>query len=56
MIADVITVAMVGMNFCRGVVSIEGIWRRIYPFGRHLSVMAFHILLQIEVQNFLLSA
>ncbi len=56
MVADVITLAIVGLNFCRTVVSIEGMWRPIYLFRRHLAVVAFHIVLQVEAQNVLLSA
>ena len=56
MISDVINVAVVGMNFCRGVVSIEGIWRLMSFLGRHLAFAAFQIMLQMEAQNFLWSA
>ncbi len=56
MTADVISVAIVGFHFFRGHVSIDRMWRRIYPLGRHLSVVAFSILLQIEAQNVLLNA
>ena len=56
MIADVINIAIVGMSFCRAAVSLNRTWRLIYPLGRHLSVVVFHILLQLEAQNFLWSA
>ncbi|MEH2513306.1 hypothetical protein V1291_004660 [Nitrobacteraceae bacterium AZCC 1564] len=51
MVTDVITAAIVGMNLGRGIVSIDGMWQAIDPFVKHLSIVAFHVLLQ----NFLLS-
>ncbi len=56
MISDVIYVAIVGMNICRGVVSIDGTWRLMSFLGRHLAFAAFQIMLQMEAQNFLWSA
>jgi hypothetical protein len=56
MISDVINVAVVGMTFCRGVVSIEGTWRLMSFLGRHLAFAAFQVMLQMEAQNFLWSA
>lgn len=52
MIADVITLAIVGLHFCRTVVSIEGIWQPIYLFRRHLAVVAFHIVLRVKHRTF----
>ncbi|WP_424630354.1 hypothetical protein [Bradyrhizobium sp. SYSU BS000235] len=56
MMADVISIAVVGMHFSRAAVSSGAMWRMIYPIGRHLSVVGFCVLLQIKAQNFLLSA
>ena len=56
MISDVISLAVVGMHFGRAAVANGETRRMIYPFGKHLSVVAFHVLLLIEAQNFLLSA
>lgn len=51
MIADVISVAAIGMNFFRIVVPNDAMWRMIDSSARHLSLVAFHVLLQ----SFLLS-
>ncbi len=53
MIADVISVAVIGMNVCRGFVPIDGKWRLVHFLGQHLPVVVFHLLLQIAVQNVL---
>lgn len=56
MASDVITIGIASMTFCRAFVSIDGIWRAMYPLGRRLSVVALPILLQTLAQNILLSA
>jgi hypothetical protein len=56
MTADVISVAVVGMHFGRAAISNGAMWRMMYPISRHLTVVAFYVLLQIKAQNFLLSA
>jgi hypothetical protein len=56
MIADVVYAVIVGMNVIRGVVPIDGKWRLVHSLGQHLPVVVFHLLLQIEAQNVLLSA
>ena len=55
MIADVINIAIMGINFGRGVVSTDEMWRVFYHVDRHLSVVAFYILLQMKAQSFVLS-
>jgi hypothetical protein len=50
--ADVISIAVIAVDFCRVFAPSDGMWRVIYPFARHLSLVALHIVLQ----NFLLSA
>jgi hypothetical protein len=52
MIADVVSIAAMGMNFVRIVAPNDAMWRVIDPFARHLSLVAFHVVLQ----SFLLSA
>lgn len=52
MAADVITIAVASMTFCRAAVSTEGMYR----FNGHLSIVALHILLQMVAQKALLSA
>ena len=56
MAADVITIGIVSMTFFRAAVSIDGVWRAIHALGRHLSVIAFPVLLLMVAQNALLSA